>query len=233
DGGGALSAKPAAGDARAARAARAHQGGARPHRVDALQRDRRVHAGSLGRALPDHTDALRARPHHRPVQGGDGGEPRGRRVLRRRCGGGQDRRSRAPRSDSATAPRGPRARGAAVSAGDAHVDAYLSYLAVERGYSRHTLDNYGRDLRRFIEFLGKRGIEDPTRARENDLVELLLELAKQGLVARSRARLLAAVRGFYRFLVREGVTAENPTALIALPKPGRRLPEFLTVEEVD
>jgi integrase/recombinase XerD len=120
-----------------------------------------------------------------------------------------------------------------VSASDEHVDSYLGHLAVERAFSRHTLEAYGRDLRRFVEFLSQRGVGDLTGARENDLLEFLLRLAEEGLVARSRARTLAAIRGLYRFLVREGATAQNPAAQIALPKPGRRLPECLSLEEVD
>jgi integrase/recombinase XerD len=120
-----------------------------------------------------------------------------------------------------------------VSAADAHIDAYLAHLAVERSVSPHTLESYGRDLRRFLEHMEKRGVPDLFGARENDIIEFLLALAKEGLVARSRARVLSAVRGFYRFHVREATTAQNPAAQIELPRPGRRLPEFLTVDEVE
>jgi integrase/recombinase XerD len=120
-----------------------------------------------------------------------------------------------------------------VSAADQQIDQYLGHLVVERGLSKHTLESYGRDLRRYQEFLGKRGLDDLSAAREGDLLEFLLGLAKEGLSARSRARTLAAVRGLHRFLVREGVTSTNPTTTIALPRPGRRLPDFLSVEEVD
>lgn len=116
---------------------------------------------------------------------------------------------------------------------DEQVDQYLGHLAVERGLARHTLESYGRDLRRYGEFLARRGVTDATRAREDAVLEFLLTLAKEGLAAPSRARTLAAVRGLHRFLVREGATAENPTSTIALPRAGRRLPEILSVQEVD
>jgi integrase/recombinase XerD len=120
-----------------------------------------------------------------------------------------------------------------LSKSDQQIDQYLGHLGIERGLSLHTLENYGRDLRRYQEFLGKRGIEDLTTAREGDLLEFLLGLAQEGLSARSRARTLAAVRGLYRFLVREGLTSTNPAATLSLPRPGRRLPDFLSVDEVD
>jgi integrase/recombinase XerD len=120
-----------------------------------------------------------------------------------------------------------------VKRADAQADQYLGHLAAERGLSRHTLEGYGRDLRRYLEFLAERGVDDAARASERDIVEFLLALARLGLSARSRGRTLAAVRGFHRFLLREGLCDANPAAQIALPKVGRSLPAFLSVAEVD
>ena len=116
---------------------------------------------------------------------------------------------------------------------DGAVDQYLAHLAVERALSPNTLEAYGRDLRGYTELLASRGVDDVCRASELDVIEHLLKLTELKLSARSRARALAAIRGLHKFLVREGLAPSDPAAPVALPKVGRRLPEFLSVEEVD
>lgn len=110
------------------------------------------------------------------------------------------------------------------------VDLYLSHLRVERGLTPNTVAAYGADLGRFVRFVGEQ-----RSARELDLGVVsayLASLGTAGLGARSTARHLSAVRGFSRFLVREGLLASDPTALAARPKTGRRLPRPLSPEEV-
>jgi integrase/recombinase XerD len=116
------------------------------------------------------------------------------------------------------------------------VDAYLDHLRVERGLSGNTLEAYARDLGKFAKFaeavLTKRGgdLED---LDGGDVSTFLVRLSKEGLSARSAARHLSAVRGFAKFLVRERVTKNDPTALVDAPKLARKLPTFLTVAEID
>lgn len=116
------------------------------------------------------------------------------------------------------------------------VDAYLDHLRVERALSSNTLEAYGNDLRKFIEFsevaLAKRG----STIREldtGDIASFMIKLSKDGLGARSAARHLSAVRGFLRFLVRERVVETDASALIDAPKLARKLPVYLTVAEID
>jgi integrase/recombinase XerD len=104
---------------------------------------------------------------------------------------------------------------------DEAIDLHLDHLKVERGLSRNTLDNYGRDLAKLVAFLVQRDRADVDDATREDLTDFLIELAASGLAARSRARTLAAVRGFFKHLVAKrlpGVVGEAAIdRLIAAP----------------
>jgi integrase/recombinase XerD len=119
-----------------------------------------------------------------------------------------------------------------------HLERFLDYLAVERGLARNTLDAYRRDLRRYVGFLEERGIEQPTRAGEEDISGFVRHLSSaeyepgKRYRASSVARALAAVRTFHRFLVREGETEADPAEGVARPKVPRNLPKPLSVDEV-
>src|SRR5512147_117786 len=95
---------------------------------------------------------------------------------------------------------------------DQQIDAYLLYLAAERGLSRATLDAYGRDLAAFGAHLAKSGICEPDAVDATHVRGFLHVLEKRGLNPRSRARMLSAVRGLFRFLVREHVLPVSPAA---------------------
>ena len=115
---------------------------------------------------------------------------------------------------------------------DGLVDAYLHHLRVERALSPHTLSAYGRDLAKLLTYAEKQGI---SRAHTLDLgavTGFLGELSRAGLGARSAARHLSALRGFAKFLVREGVLHQDPTTLAARPRFGRRLPRALSEAEM-
>src|ERR671936_1386800 len=136
-----------------------------------------------------------------------------------------------PPEGVATAPVGPLA-GAAVRR-------YLDYLAVERGLAANTLSAYRRDLRRYAGWLAQRGVDDPGRAGEQDLVAFLgaLRVSSTPVGTRYRAssvaRSLAAVRGFHRFLVRERLAAGDPSRDLGSPRVPLSLPKALSVEQVE
>jgi integrase/recombinase XerC len=106
---------------------------------------------------------------------------------------------------------------------------FLDYLTIERNYSPHTQTNYAVDLREFEAFLGTTPVE---RADLGLLRRYLLELKKRNLAPTSIARKLATLRSFYRFLAREGLMKKSPAAGLRGPKLGRRLPLFLSEEDV-
>lgn len=116
---------------------------------------------------------------------------------------------------------------------DAQLDRFMDHLAVERNLSPNTLEAYRRDLGKLVDFAAGRGRRDLAAVEPLDLLALLKQLHEQGLAARSQARLLSALRTCYRFLVEEGLCAADPTAEIDMPKSRRKLPDFLSMAEVD
>jgi len=110
---------------------------------------------------------------------------------------------------------------------DEAADLYLDHLKVERGLARLTIDAYGRDLARFLVFLTERGRADVDDITRTDVADFLMHLADAGLVARSRARTLVAVRGLCKHLVGERWLEADPSELIDAPRTGRHLPGVL------
>ena len=105
-------------------------------------------------------------------------------------------------------------------------------LAAERGAARNTLLAYQADLTDFAAFAGARG-QSAGQAGATTTRDWLGALLGQGLSARSAARKLSALRQFHRFLVREGVRADDPTLLLDSPRLPRSLPKYLSEQEVD
>ncbi|TYO99704.1 tyrosine recombinase XerD subunit [Geothermobacter ehrlichii] len=116
---------------------------------------------------------------------------------------------------------------------DELLDRFLNYLLVEKGLSSNTLDAYGRDLAQYLEFLEQDGITTLAAIRSAHVLGYLARLRKRGLSARSRARKLVSLRQFHRYLVQEGLTADDPTARIEAPKNLPPLPKSLTQDEVE
>ncbi|MBN2255849.1 MAG: site-specific tyrosine recombinase XerD [Deltaproteobacteria bacterium] len=113
------------------------------------------------------------------------------------------------------------------------VDEYLNYLAVEKGVSLNTLEAYSRDLNRYAGFIEDRRRASVTEITSNDVVAFLGDLRNKGLTPNSVNRTLAALRGFYKYLIREKKIDYNPVAHIELAKVWMRLPDTLTRAEMD
>jgi len=114
-----------------------------------------------------------------------------------------------------------------------HLRPFLDHLAIERGLSPRTLDAYGRDIGRLLEFLEGRGVSRPGEATAGDLREFVYHLKDQGLQATSIRRNLSAIRTFYAFLIAEGVVVTDPTERLESPVVWRRLPDVLSRAEVE
>ncbi|VXB35509.1 site-specific tyrosine recombinase [Pseudomonas sp. 8AS] len=112
------------------------------------------------------------------------------------------------------------------------IDRFLDALWLEKGLSAHTRDAYRSDLGHFHLWLQARGLELPSAGREIILDHLAWRL-EQGYKARSTARFLSGLRGFYRYLLREGLIAEDPTLQVDLPQLGRPLPKSLSEADVE
>jgi integrase/recombinase XerD len=112
------------------------------------------------------------------------------------------------------------------------IDAFIGFLDLERGLSRHTRTNYQGDLDQCAAFLAKRGAADWRGVTGAQAGGWIRDLSRRELAAASLARKLTALRVFARFLVREGIRPDDFTALLAGPKLARRLPGTLSVGEV-
>jgi integrase/recombinase XerD len=114
-----------------------------------------------------------------------------------------------------------------------YLDLFLHYLTVEKGLARNTLDAYGRDLSRYVEFLEKHGVATPDQVTPPLVLLFLASLKEEGLAPRSRARALVAMRTYHRFLLSEEHAMVNPTTLVEAPKSLHRLPQTLSPAEVE
>lgn len=114
-----------------------------------------------------------------------------------------------------------------------YLDSYVSYLRAERGLSGKTVDAYAADLNVYFEDLRTRGVLEPHGVTREAVTQHLRTLTLQGLSKRSQARHLAAIRGFHRFLSTEKVCAIDPTEDLETPRSAKKLPVFLTLEEVE
>jgi integrase/recombinase XerD len=118
---------------------------------------------------------------------------------------------------------------------------YLSYLAVERGYSALTIEAYGRDLRRYLAWTEQQG-SGGDRETVCTIDEIDRELITAYLIERQQSdpapapatikRLISAIKSFHRFCVRESLATRDPAALLRLPKLPALLPEVLSIAQV-
>jgi integrase/recombinase XerC len=114
-------------------------------------------------------------------------------------------------------------------------DRYIQYLEAEKNASPYTVRNYRDDLLDFLYFLKKQKIDplDENKVDRHVLRDYLSELVSRRIVKTSIARKLSAIRSFYRYLVREEKIPKNPIEQVSSPKLDKRLPSFLTIEEVE
>jgi integrase/recombinase XerD len=112
------------------------------------------------------------------------------------------------------------------------VDDYLNHLRLERRLSDHTIESYGRDLADLGRFAAGRERALETLARR-DLEAHVRHLMGEGRSPRSVARMVASIRGFYRFLTRHNHVQVNPADDLEAPRAWKVLPKFLDVEDVD
>jgi integrase/recombinase XerD len=113
------------------------------------------------------------------------------------------------------------------------VEAFLAHLRLERGLSPRTLEAYGRDLSRLVQFLAdQRGIRLANAVTRQDLIDYLHAEREAGRVAATIARRQAAIHTFFRFLHQDGVLAHNVAEALEGGRQGRRLPEVLSREDM-
>ncbi len=109
---------------------------------------------------------------------------------------------------------------------------YINHLEAERNASPYTIRNYKADLLDFFRFLKEKKVTTLGEVDRHVLRDYLAHLVGRGIVKASIARKLSAIRSFYRYLVREKIIEANPIKSVSSPKLDKRLPSFLTIDEV-
>lgn len=116
---------------------------------------------------------------------------------------------------------------------EGHVEQFIQYLAVEKGLAKNTLESYGRDLRQFQGYIRENTgskIEDSPNAL---IVQYLAALKEQGKAVSTISRNIAAIKSFYQYLVRKDYLKQDPSVELATPKPEKKLPQVLSIAEVE
>lgn len=118
---------------------------------------------------------------------------------------------------------------------DRALDSYLRHVTIERGLSDHTIAAYRRDLAGYLEWLTADGIADTAEITPAIVGRFIAERssAEPAPAATSLARLQSSVRGWHRFLAREGIENDDPSGRLRPPKAPRRLPKALTIDQVE
>jgi len=113
------------------------------------------------------------------------------------------------------------------------IDTFLNYLSVERGLAKNTIISYREDLNTYLNFMEKSDIEALSKISKNNITNFMYAQKERGIAVNSIARRLAAIRMFHRFLTRERIVKDDPSTLIDSPKLWKRIPETLTLNEVE
>ncbi len=113
------------------------------------------------------------------------------------------------------------------------LEEFLNHLFVERGLAKNTIMAYQKDLMQYIKYFSRRSIKDPDVIKRSNITEYMQSQKTRGLSAGSICRSLAAIRMFHRFLARERLAKEDPTHLLETPKTWKRIPDVLTLSEIE
>lgn len=114
-----------------------------------------------------------------------------------------------------------------------YIKDYQSYLRIERGLSKNTIENYGFDIERLCLFLEANQIEvSPIDITDETIQEFIYSVSKE-VNPRSQARIISGLKSFFNYLIFEDYRKDSPLELIESPKTGRKLPDTLSVQEID
>jgi integrase/recombinase XerD len=114
---------------------------------------------------------------------------------------------------------------------DTYIEAFFDYLSVERGLALNSIKSYKTDLNKYKKYLNKLGIDNPRKVKREDISEFIFSL-RSSLSIGTISRILSSVKNFYQFLLREKIISHDPSSLIESPKLEKKIPSFLTSQEV-
>jgi integrase/recombinase XerD len=111
---------------------------------------------------------------------------------------------------------------------------FESYLRLEKALSPNSVEAYINDIKKFVKFLDTKNYNLlPTAIKLQHLKEFVAEINEKGMSPRTQARIISGIKAYYKYLLIEDITDRDPTALLEAPKIGRKLPEILSIEEID
>ena len=114
-----------------------------------------------------------------------------------------------------------------------YIKSFQSYLRIERGLSKNTIDNYTLDIEKIVAYLEENQITvNPVKISEETVQQFIYEISKS-VNPRSQARIISGLRSFFSYLIFEDYRTDNPMELIEIPKVGRKLPDTLSTDEID
>ena len=114
------------------------------------------------------------------------------------------------------------------------INGYKSFLKLEKSLSDNSIDGYLRDLDKLYQFSASlKHIKSPKDFKLNDLQKFLHWISDLGMSSKSQARIVSGIKGFYKFLLIEEYITSDPSKLLETPKTGRKLPDTLSLKEID
>lgn len=119
------------------------------------------------------------------------------------------------------------------AASQAHIDAFIEMLWLEKGLSEHTQKSYASDLKKFAIYCNNQSLNDIARATSDHIFDYLTVRKEQGINPRSTQRLMSALRAFYVFLIDRHHRVDNPVSVLSNPKVPKKLPTSLSEDEVE
>jgi integrase/recombinase XerD len=114
---------------------------------------------------------------------------------------------------------------------DTYIEAFFDYLSVERGLALNSIKSYKTDLNKYKKHLDKLGRNNPRKVKREDISEFIFSL-RSSLSIGTISRILSTIKSFYQFLLREKIISHDPSSLIESPKLEKKIPSFLTSQEV-
>lgn len=116
---------------------------------------------------------------------------------------------------------------------NSYIKSYQSYLRIERGLSKNTIDNYTFDIERLCLFLDENSISVSPIVINEETIQLFIYNVAKEVNARSQARIISGLKSFFSYLLFEDYRTDNPLELIETPRIGRKLPDTLSISDID
>ncbi|NIP32009.1 MAG: site-specific tyrosine recombinase XerD [Candidatus Dadabacteria bacterium] len=116
---------------------------------------------------------------------------------------------------------------------DEYIDSFLTYLTVNKGLSRNTLESYSRDVSAFSSYLKSKNISNPKKVSEREIVNFLSYLKGKNLSIKTLNRHIVSIKQLFLYLILEEIISDDPTRNIKTPRLNKSIPDVMSIEQVD